>query len=131
VTFESDDMPLYVFTRSDRSSDRTPLLIAFQARRAQNPLCFIPGADNLLLSGAVPAATLVPVYGAHLLRQAAEDSNQVPRVIFTPGTSPSPPTPDRLLMFIQQAQLTLVYSNSADTGSMLRWGRARLRAAVQ
>jgi hypothetical protein len=36
----------------------------------------------------------------------------MPRAIFTPSTSPTPPTPDRLLVFIQQAQLTLVYSDS-------------------
>jgi hypothetical protein len=36
----------------------------------------------------------------------------MPRVLFTPSTNPqAPPPPDRLLLFIQQAQLTLVYSD--------------------
>jgi hypothetical protein len=33
----------------------------------------------------------------------------MPRVLYTPSTSPTVPPPDRLLLFIQQAQLALVY----------------------
>lgn len=33
------------------------------------------------------------------------------RIIFTPSTNPTaPPVPDPLLLFIQQAQLSLVYA---------------------
>jgi hypothetical protein len=36
----------------------------------------------------------------------------MPRMIFTPSTNPTaPPAPDPLLLFIQQAQLALVYSS--------------------
>lgn len=31
------------------------------------------------------------------------------RTLFTPTTDPTPPAPTRLLLFIQQAQLSLVY----------------------
>jgi hypothetical protein len=37
----------------------------------------------------------------------------MPRIQFTPSTNPTAgQPPDRLLLFIQQAQLTLVYSSS-------------------
>jgi hypothetical protein len=36
----------------------------------------------------------------------------MPRIRFTPSTNPTAPTPpDPLLLFIQHAQLTLVYAN--------------------
>jgi hypothetical protein len=36
----------------------------------------------------------------------------MPRVILTPSTNPAAvPLPDRLLLFIQQAQLALVYAS--------------------
>jgi hypothetical protein len=35
----------------------------------------------------------------------------MPRLIWTPSTTPPAPPPDRLLLFIQQAQLALVYSS--------------------
>lgn len=38
----------------------------------------------------------------------------MPRNLYTPSTSPVPPAPDPLLRFIQQAQLTLVYSRRRE-----------------
>jgi hypothetical protein len=36
------------------------------------------------------------------------------RTLFTPSTSPTQKTPDRLLLFIQQAQLDLVYERRRE-----------------
>jgi len=38
----------------------------------------------------------------------------MPRNLYTPSTSPVPAAPDPLLRFIQQAQLTLVYSRRRE-----------------
>jgi hypothetical protein len=38
----------------------------------------------------------------------------MPRNLFTPSTSPVAAAPDRLLRFIQQAQLALVYSRRQE-----------------
>jgi hypothetical protein len=37
------------------------------------------------------------------------------RSLFTPSTDPTPPPPTALLLFIQQAQLELVYQEPAET----------------
>lgn len=46
----------------------------------------------------------------------------MPRSLFTPSTVPVPAAPDRLLLFIQRAQLELVYARSETAGyrSMIR-----------
>jgi hypothetical protein len=36
------------------------------------------------------------------------------RTLFTPSTDPTPPPPTALLLFIQQAQLELVYQEPAE-----------------
>ena len=36
------------------------------------------------------------------------------RVLFTPTTDPTPPPPTALLLFIQQAQMTLLYPERAE-----------------
>ena len=36
------------------------------------------------------------------------------RVLFTPTTDPTPPAPTALLLFIQQAQMTLLYPERAE-----------------
>ena len=38
----------------------------------------------------------------------------MPRNLFTPSTMPQPAAPDRLLRFIQQAQMALVYSRRQE-----------------
>jgi hypothetical protein len=38
----------------------------------------------------------------------------MPRSLFTPSTVPVPAVPDRLLLFIQRAQLELVYARVRD-----------------
>ena len=38
----------------------------------------------------------------------------MPRSLFTPSTVPLPAAPDRLLLFIQRAQLELVYARVRD-----------------
>ncbi len=37
------------------------------------------------------------------------------RTLFTPSTDPTPPPPTALLLFIQRAQLELVYQEPAET----------------
>ena len=36
------------------------------------------------------------------------------RVLFTPSTDPTPPAPTALLLFIQQAQMALLYPERAE-----------------
>jgi hypothetical protein len=40
------------------------------------------------------------------------------RPIFSPSTLPVEPPPDRLLLFIQQAQLTLLYSDCSSKSAL-------------
>ena len=47
---------------------------------------FVPGA-NIDLSGAVPAGVVAPVYGAHLPKQAAEDTHGGTAAAAPPGPS--------------------------------------------
>lgn len=45
-------------------------------------------------------------------KRQPEPESEMARAIFTPSTNPTAPqAPDRLLVFIQQAQLALVYSS--------------------
>lgn len=54
----------------------------------------------------------------------------VPRNLYTPGTSPVPGAPDPLLGFIQQAQMTEVYSRRRE-GRLPRHDSFRLTLGVR
>jgi hypothetical protein len=50
------------------------------------------------------------------------------RLIFSPSTLPVEPTPDRLLLFIQQAQLTLLYRECSSKSALKSGRNARVAA---
>jgi hypothetical protein len=50
------------------------------------------------------------------------------RPIFSPSTLPVEPPPDRLLLFIQQAQLTLLYSECSSKNALNSDRDARVAA---
>ena len=47
-------------------------------------------------------------------RQPSLGDHVLKRVLFTPSTDPTPPAPTALLLFIQQAQMTLLYPERAE-----------------
>ena len=52
----------------------------------------------------------------------------MPRAVYSPSTMPVPPKPDPLLLFIQQAQLTLLYGERTSESDSKSRSEVRVAA---